>query len=60
MSNDCKAKQFDARLETKVVNCSILAPRNLKAVSSLGMCIRKVTVLQNESEAHSFKVHKLL
>ena len=58
MSGNCKGKPCSAGLETKVVNCGISVPCCSRAVSSPEMCTTRV--LQKESEAHSFEVHKLL
>jgi len=60
MLSDHKAKWCGARLETRGVNCAISATRCSRAVSGPGMWMTKISVLQNVSEAHSFKVHKLL
>jgi len=56
MSSDYKAKWCGAGLETKDVSCGVSAP---SVVSGLAMCITKVNIPQNESEAQSLKVHKL-
>jgi len=51
MSSNHKAKQWGAGQGNKVMNCGISAPWRSWAVSGPGMCITKVSVLQNESEA---------
>ena len=55
MLNIHKAKQCGAGLET-----TVSAPRRSGIVSGPGMCVTKVTVLQNKSEALPVKVHKPL
>jgi len=58
--SDSKAKRCGAGQETKVVNCGISASGHSRAISGPGMCVTKVTVLQNKSKACHFKVYKLL
>jgi len=53
-------KNTGAGLETRYVDCGVSAHGCSRAVSGLERCKTKANVRQKESEAHSFKVHRLL